>query len=759
MTVWTLRSTPHFLAGGLCVGIAAANALRSPGFVLGALGIAIAFASLLVEGVRRIALLGLALALAGWWWGSARLDALDASWLRHEAGRAGRAHVVVTGPARRSRYEVRVPAQVKSFGLRRLHEPVLLKLPPGRAPPQGAELEVIAKIELPRGPEEGFNERALLRRRGIQVVLRGSSWRAVGERGGAAGVADRLRAGLADTIAPGLEGDRRAVIAGVVLGEDEGLTDELRNDFRTSGLYHLLAVSGQNVALLAGGVLLIAWLAGVSRWVGELGALTAIAAYVVAVGWQPSIVRAGVAGVLTSLAWLVARPRDRWYFLLLGAAVLLAWNPYSLLEPGFQLSFTAVAAIFVAVPRVERVLEGYPVPAWLRGVLAVSVACGLATAPVVLFHFGAVPAYAVLSNALAAPAVGPLLGLALVTSAIEPVSASAAHALAWANGWLAAYVAGCARLVAGLPYAELSTVAATLAFGGGALVLFVALRLRPPRGPRLAAIAALAVLVFVGWRSLPGDQAPPPPTGLRVTVLDVGQGDSIVLQVPEGTVVVDQGPPEADVARQLGRIGIRRIAMLVLTHPQRDHVGGAEHVLESHDVDTVLDPILEIESPDEEDAVAEARRQHVPIVLARAGQAYRLGGLRLRVLWPEDAGAPGQDPNENATVLLASYGDIDVLLPADAESGVTLPLRPPPVEILKVAHHGSADDGLARLLGLVRPEIAVISCGVGNDYGHPAPSTVATLESAPGLDLYRTDEDGRVTIETDGRRISVAAER
>jgi competence protein ComEC len=733
--------------------------LRSPGLQLAGIALGTAFASLLVEGVRRTVLLALALALAGWWWGSARLDVIDASWLRDEAGRAGRAQVVVTGPARRSRFEVRVPAQVKSFGVRRLHEPVLLKLPPGRAPPQGSELEVVAKIELPRGPEEGFDERAMLKRRGIHVVLRGSSWRIVGRRGGAAGAADRLRLRLARTIAPGLHGDRRAVIAGVVLGEDEGLTEELRTDFRASGLYHLLAVSGQNVALLAGGVLLIAWLAGVSRWMGEIGALTAIAAYVVAVGWQPSVVRAGVAGVLTSLAWLVARPRDRWYFLLLGAAVLLAWNPYSLLEPGFQLSFTAVAAIFVAVPRVERALEGYPVHAWLRGVLAVSVACGLATAPIVLFHFGSVPVYAVLSNAFAAPAVGPLLGLALVTSAIEPVSSSAAYALAWANGWLAAYVAGCARLAAGLPNAELSTVTAALVLGASALGLLVAVRLRPPRGRRLAALAALAALVLVGWRCWPEGAAPPPPTGLRMTVLDVGQGDSIVLQVPEGAVVVDQGPPEADVARELGRIGVRRIAMLVLTHPQRDHVGGAEHVLESQDVDTVLDPALQTDSADEEAAVEEARRQDVPIVVARAGQAYRLGRLRLRVLWPEDAGVLGEDPNENATVLLASYGDVDVLLPADAESHVTLPLRPPPVEILKVSHHGSADDGLARLLGLVRPEVAVISCGVGNDYGHPAPTTVATLEGAPSLDLYRTDEDGRVTIETDGRRISVATER
>jgi competence protein ComEC len=758
VTGWALRSSPHLLAGGLCAGLAAANALRGPAILAGA-AVAVALVSLVVGGPGRIALLGLALALGGWWWGSARLDALDASWLRHEVGRSARVLVVVTGPARRSRYEVRVPAQVKRIGVETLREPVLLKLPPGRAPPQGAELEVIAKVELPRGPENGFDERALLRRRGVHVVLRGSSWRTVGKRRGPAGVADGLRARLARTIAPGLEGDRRAVIAGVVLGEDEGLTDDLRDDFRASGLYHLLAVSGQNVALLAGGVLLIAWIAGVSRWVGEVGALTAIVGYVVAVGWQPSVVRAGVAGILTSLAWLVARPRDRWYFLLLGAAVLLAWNPYSLREPGFQLSFTAVAAIFVVVPRMGRWLEGYPMPRWLREVLAVSAACGLATAPIVLFHFDAVPAYAVLSNAFAAPAVGPLLGLALVTSAVEPVSASAAATLAWVNGWLAAYVAACARVVAGMPYAELSTGAATLSLGVVVLLLLAAFRMRPPRGPRLAVLAALSALVLVGWRSWPDGHVSPPPLGLRVTVLDVGQGDSIVLQVPEGAVVVDQGPPEANVARQLARIGVRRIAMLVLTHPQRDHVGGAEQVLETHPVDTVLDPALQVESSHQEDAIAEAREKGVAVTLARAGQSYRLGRLRLRVLWPEDGGAPGEDPNQNATVLLASYGEVDVLLPADSESGVTLPLRPPPVEVLKVAHHGSADDGLARLLGLVRPEVALISCGANNDYGHPAPATLATLEDAPDLDLYRTDEDGRITLETDGRAISLETER
>jgi competence protein ComEC len=754
------RFAPHALAGALCLGLAGSLALRAAGISTLAVALAATIASVAVADDRgRVAALALALAAGGLWWGSVRLESLDRSVLAPRIGEVGPALVEITGPTRRTPFQLRVPARIRRFRGLELREAVLLGLPLGRAPPQGAIIESVVELREPRGPSDGFDERALLRRRGVHVVARGRSWRLVGRRGGITGLADRIHHGLAGAIAPGLTGERRAVLAGLVLGEEEELSEELRERFRASGLYHLLAVSGQNVAFVAGGVLLIAWLLGISRLVAEVGALGAIGAYVLAVGWQPSVVRAGVAGALASLAWLASRPRDRWYFLFLGAAVLMAWNPYSLLEPGFQLSFAAVAAIFIAVPRLEGVFEGYPLPAVLAGIVAVSAACGLATAPILLLQFGSVPVYSILSNALVAAVIPPCFALALLTALLDHLLPQAALAAAWLNGWLAAYIAACARAVGGLPGAQVSSKTLFVAAALTVLLVFAALRLPAWRRPGLVVLLVVSAVLFAGWKLHSGSPPPPPPSGLRLTILDVGQGDSILLQVPEGAVLVDQGPPEAEVDDQLRRLGIRRLALLVLTHPQRDHVGGAAEVLEHIEVDRVLDPAIPAESPEESAALAAARERSVPIVQARAGVVFRLGRLRLELLWPDGLHVPGVDPNLRATVMLATYGKVDALLTADAESPVTLPLRPPRVEILKVAHHGSEDDGLPRLLELTRPVVAVISCGRNNDYGHPAPTTIAALTAAPHLDVFRTDLDGPVVVETDGEQISTWSQR
>ena len=241
-------------------------------------------------------------------------------------------------------------------------------------------------------------------------------------------------------------------------------------------------MSGQNVALVAASALVLAWLVGAPRWAGQIGALAGIGAYVLAVGPQPSVVRAGIAGALGSVAWLSGRMTDRWHFLLVGAAVLLAWNPYTLFDAGFQLSFAAVGAIFVLVPRLRSRLDGYPLPASLAEAVAVSAACGLATAPVMWFEFHAVPLLTVPANALAAPAMVPLLGLALAGAVVAPIAPAATAALAWINGWLAVYIATCARVIGGLPGAQIHSGRALLDVVAGALL--VSALVFEPRGRR-----------------------------------------------------------------------------------------------------------------------------------------------------------------------------------------------------------------------------------------------------------------------------------
>jgi ComEC/Rec2-related protein len=452
-----LAHPSQLAVGAACAGIASANVARI--HWVGITGLAVG-SSLLVAIARpehRLAVLVVAVAFAGWWWGSARLDAIDRSPLSRLLGTAEDATVVVTAPPRRSSFSIRANGEVRRFGRFHVSEPVLIELPAGKAPAQGDVLHVLGMLAPPRGPEHGFDERTYLRRHGIHVVLRVDCWRVTGRRGGLGGVADGLREFVTRGLSHGSSGEHRAVLLGVVLGADEGLSQALRDRFRASGLYHLLAVSGQNVALVAGGALLVAWLAGIPRLLGELGALAAIAAYVLAVGAQPSVVRAGIAGALGSISWLLARERDRWWFLLVGALVLFAWNPYTLLDAGFELSFAAVIAIFLLAPRLGRVLEGYPFPQQAAGFLAISTACGLATAPILWLQFHAVPLLAVPANALAAPVVGPMLDLALTAAAVHPVAPSAAASLTWLAGWCAAYLAFCARLIGGLPFAQVTS--------------------------------------------------------------------------------------------------------------------------------------------------------------------------------------------------------------------------------------------------------------------------------------------------------------
>jgi competence protein ComEC len=249
------------------------------------------------------------------------------------------------------------------------------------------------------------------------------------------------------------------------------------------------------------------------------------------------------------------------------------------------------------------------------------------------------------------------------------------------------------------------------------------------------------------------------PGGLRLTFLDVGQGDATLIQWRRATVLVDTGPPDGPILARLRHAGIRRLDLLVVTHAQADHDGGAAAVLRALPVGLVLDGRDGVRDADGARMAAEAVRRKVRLLAARAGQVLRIGGLVLRVLWPGPRAAPasaGGDPNQRAIVAEADAGGVRTLLTADAESDVLGGLDLGPVDVLKVSHHGSADPGLPALLTRIRPRLAAIEVGRHNSYGHPAAATVRALIAA-GARVVRTDRDGSVRVEPGGGALRIQA--
>jgi competence protein ComEC len=461
---------PHALVGALCAGFALANLARLslvPG--LGAAGVLIGLALAAADPRFRLALMAAAVVAGAWGWGSVRLAELDRSVLASRIGTAERAVVEVEEPPKAESFDQRMKALVLRWGTLRLHEPALLELPLGRAPPQGARLRLVGLLKAPPGPSNGFDEAKWLRRQGIHAILEGQSWRIVATRNGISGVGDRVGRWLSGDTTRGLKGERRDVIEAIVLGRSSEVDQGLLADFRATGLYHCLAVDGLKVAAIGGGAAAVVLFLGLGIYVAQLAAILTVAAYALAVGLHPSVVRAALAAGLGSLAWLAGRERDRWQALLVGAAVLLGWNPYALFDAGFQLSFAAVASIFVVTPRVVRALEGYPVSHELAQLIGVSTACGLATAPVTWFQFHQISLVTVPANVLAVPIVVEVLGLALLTAVVAPFAPSVAAAMAQLNGWGAWLVAGCARAFASIPGAQLTSPRAAALLGLGAV--------------------------------------------------------------------------------------------------------------------------------------------------------------------------------------------------------------------------------------------------------------------------------------------------
>src|SRR5215471_907197 len=641
----------------------------------------------------------------------------------------------------------------------------------GETPPvgEGQRVALDLKLSPPRAFKNpgAFDYPAFLRREGILLV--GSAR------------ADSLVALTADdppwpvwvkrwamsTTAGHLPATSAALLGGLLLGEKTGLPPEASEAFRRAGVYHILAVSGFNVALLASSIFFVLSTLGVPRRATAMVAGAALVGFALVVGGQASVLRATVMGLLLLGALLLDRESQLMNALALAVLVLLAWRPGDLGEPGFQLSFAATAGIIYLAPPITAWLTGRGWPGWLATSTAVSLGAQAAVTPVMLVHFNQLSLIGIVANLAVVPmaAVGTTLGmLALLIAAANASAADIFFQALWPLLLaLRAFVWAAARVPAAMVHLPAPGWPATSAW-------CVALALVPYLGsarrwvrPTAAVSLALAMGLSVWPWVKPGDGR------LRVTFLDVGQGDAILVEVPEGPrFLVDGGPAgnqrldvgERVLAPFLWNRPTQRLDVVALTHPDSDHSGGLRAVLTRFGVHEFWENGRWVTGTEE--TLRAVERSGACRRILVAGQRLWLGSALLTVLNP-DGSRPLDEPppegqNEESLVLRLDWLGFSLLLTGDlggpGEERLLADHAPVRALALKVGHHGSRYSSTGAFLDAVDPTVAIISVGARNSFGHPTPEVLGRLEAA-GARIYRTDRDGAVILETDGITLSI----
>ncbi|MFJ3302263.1 ComEC/Rec2 family competence protein [Streptomyces sp. NPDC086549] len=590
----------------------------------------------------------------------------------------------------------------------------------------------------------------------------------VGEPSGPQRLAGRLRAGLREAT-DGLPADARALLPGLVVGDTSRITPELDQAFKETDLAHTLAVSGSNLtvllALLIGppGLAQLVERRGLAPRLGISLRTTALLAVALTIGFvvvcrpDPSVLRAAACGAVALLALATGRRRSLIPALAAAVLLLVLYDPWLARSYGFLLSVLATGALLVLAPGWSAGLRRRRVPGRVAEALAAAAAAQAVCAPVIAVLSARVSLVAVPCNLLAEAAVAPATVLGFGALASAPVAIPAAKALAWCASWPAGWITGVARAGAALPGGGVDwpgSWAGALLLAAVTVVL-VLLGRRLLRHPWWCGVCGVLLLlavvrpapltrVITGW----------PPPGWRFAMCDVGQGDATVLAAGEGSgVVVDAGPDPELVDHCLRELGITRIPLVVLTHFHADHVTGLPGVLRGRSVGQIETTGFEEPADQAEFVRREAAGRHIPLTHAVAGEERRAGPLAWRVLWPPPSpAAPDADgPNDASVAMLVRSAGLRLLLLGDLEPPAQQALLRSPtaaelggVDVLKVAHHGSAyqDPDLIRL---VAPRVALISAGADNPYGHPAPGTVAALR-AGGAVVLRTDRDGALAV-------------
>jgi competence protein ComEC len=570
------------------------------------------------------------------------------------------------------------------------------------------------------------------------------------------------------------------VAAAILLGDRTGLEQDDERRLQAAGTYHVIAISGGNIAIFTAVCFAVLRLLRVPERVAAMVTICVLLIYGHIVAPSPSVQRA----ILAAVVYLAGRAIDQrgapHNVLAVAAVSAIGYAPVAIADPGFLLSFGATFAILTAVP---RLLAWRQVPRAVRfaaGVLAATIAAEVMLLPIAATFFSRVTINGLLLNFAAIPLMTVVQCGSLLLLAAASADAEIARALGLIVHVAAAGLLDSARFTDVAPWFSRDVLApawwlVALYYAGTATWLWQNSAWRLGR----VVWAGAAVCIAIGSPRTSRDAVlSPPPGWLRVAFIDVGQGDSTLVIAPDGRAVLvdaggfpipalqeaDSGGPRFDIGERVvtpsvRAFGVRRLDALIVTHGDPDHIGGASAVVRALRPRAILEgvpvpPHLPLRSLME---LGDATGAEWRIV--QPGHVTRWRAVSLRVLHPPLPDWERQRVrNEDSIVLEVSYGDVSIVLPGDVGSGgeaaALLHARPSSLVVLKAAHHGSATSSSAAFLAALRPQAVVFSAGRANRFGHPAPAVVARV-GRTGAEMFSTGADGCIVVDTDGRVVVI----
>jgi competence protein ComEC len=797
----TVRLPPlALLAGAWLLGIVAGAATGAVWWPAAGAIAAAGFVTSLLERRWQIALLGLLATVAfvggAWRYAGQPVPRQPAGIALHNGGAAVRLRGLVTddptAAGRTQKVRVAVQAEFANGGWKRASGGVLVETGLFPRYRYGDIVDVNGKLKAPM-PVGSFDYGEYLARHGIQSMASYPSVHAIDHGKGTPllQVLHSVRKRLSDALGRALPEPQAALAQGILLGQRASIPQQLTDEMNATGTSHLVAISGQNVSLVAALIIAaLAWLIGRRR--AALVALFAIAGYTALTGATPSVVRGAIMGELFVLATLLGRPTSASTSIALAAAIMTGLDPQVVHDVSFQLSFAAIVGLVYLAPSLRAQgaaflrQMGIEAEGGLAGALleSLSVTAGavLTTAPLIALQFGRVSLIAPLPNLLLVWEY-PLI---VVSGTLTALATLAWAPLGEVTGWFSwltlTYMIETVRFFARLPLASMEVRgfgrwhAAIMYAAIAAFAWWLARRPREPKSrtqpssapltvhPRWLVAAVLAIVASCfWWAALQGEAR----GRLSVDVLDVGQGDAILITTPDGRhVLVDGGASGLTLEQRLGEelpFWERTIDMVALTHPQQDHISGLIDVLQRYNVREVLATSIVATTAVYQEWRSLIADGHIAYHEATAGESIDLGGgASMHVLGPSAESFTSAQMNDTSLVLKVSWDNVSFLLTGDIQAfgeGALLDSRADlHATALKVPHHGSSTSSSAAFLDAVQPQVAVVSIGANNPYHHPSADVIERLQ-ADGSLVLRTDQAGTVSMSTDGEHLWIDTQR